>query len=220
MKRLMMALAMFLPALALTAGPAHANPGDVTMAESTATAVTNEDIMDELEEMRALMGLSTQVAIVMVVPHTCITDRGRPRCFVYTYLLGSTIDNFPAGTVNATTGRFDNRTLPQGTYLIETHQPRSANPLCHSNVSAAPNLELVHTGITTQLWRNSCAQMIVGTHSRRLDFGSRIYTVGTEGFDFHPIIYFPRSWVDANASTTDTSTLRANTGSIKITKLR
>ena len=212
MKRLMMALAVFLPALALTAGPAHANPGDVTMAESAATAVTNEDIMDELEEMRALLGLSTQVAIVMVVPNTCRTDIGQPRCHVYTYLLGSTIDNFPAGTVNATTGRFDNRTLPQGTYLIETHQPRSANPLCHSNVSAA------HTGYTTQLWRNSCARMIVGTHARRLDFGSRIYTVGTEGFDFRPVIYFPSAWVDA--STTDTSKYRVHTGSIKITKLR
>lgn len=217
MKRLMMALAVCLPALA--AGLAHANPGDFTMAESAATAVTNEDIMDELEEMRALLGLSTQVAIVMVVPERCVVDiSGRPRCFVYTYLLGSTIDNFPAGTVNATTGRFDNRRLPQGKYLVETHQPRSTNPLCHSNVSAAPNLELVHTGITTQLWRNSCAQMIVGTHSRRLDFGSRIYTVGTEGFDFRPIIYFPRAWVDA--STSDTSRYRVHTGSIKITKLR
>ena len=215
MKRLMMALAVFLPALALTAGPAHANLGDVTMAESAATAVTNEDIMDELEEMRALLGLSTQVAIVMVVPNTtCRTNIGRPRCHVYTYLLGSTIDNFPAGTVNATTGRFDNRTLPQGKYLIETHQPRSANPLCHSNASASANLD----GNTIASWLGSCAQMIIGTHSRRLDFGSRIYTVGTEGFDFRPIIYFPSAWVDAN--TTDMSKFRVHTGSIKITKLR
>ena len=219
MKRLVMALAMFLPASVLAAGPLYANPGDVTMAESAATAVTNEDIMDELEEMRALLGLSTQVAIVMVVPHRCVVDiGGRPRCFVYTYLLGSTISNFPAGIVDATTGRFDKWRLPQGKYLVETQQPRSANPLCHSNVSAAPNLESGHTHFTTQSWRNSCAQMIIGTHARRLDFGSRIYTVGTEGFNFRPIIYFPRAWVDA--STSDTSRYRVHTGSIKITKLR
>lgn len=219
MKRLMMALAVCLPASALAAGPAHANAGDVTMAESTTTAaVTNEDIMDELEEMRALLGLSTQVAIVMVVPYRCVTNAGRPRCFVYTYLLGSTIDNFPAGNVNATTGRFDNRTLPQGTYLVETHQPRSANPLCHSNVSSAPNLESGHSNFSTANWFLHCAQLIIGTHSLRLTAGSRIYTVGTEGFDLHPIVYFPRSWVDVND--TDTSKFRANTGSIKITKLR
>lgn len=217
MTRLMVALAMFLPASVLAAGLAHANPGDVTMAEST-TVVTNEDVMDELKEMRALMGLSTQVAIIMVVPYRCVTDGGRPRCFVYTYLLGSTIDNFPAGTVNATTGRFDNRTLPQGKYLIETHPPRSANPLCHSNASAAPMLETGHSNLSTASWFRHCAQLIIGTHGLRLDAGSRIYTVGTEGFDFRPIIYFPRSWVDA--STTDTSKYRVHTGSIKITKLR
>lgn len=216
MKQLLMALAMFLPISPLAAEGSH--PIDL------------EDIQEDIAELsrqitslQAALDLTTQVAIIMTVPipSECVQrkpilrgDRviqSRVRCPVTTHLLGSTIPNFPSGTVSAADGSFSNRTLPKGKYLVELRQPHSDNPLCLGGASASYNISIP----TTFLRHNPCPQLVVGTGNPRLDAGERIYTVGDAGWDLSPVHRFRNGF-----TFTDTAPASAYAGTIKITKLR
>lgn len=216
MKQLLMALAMFLPISLFAAEGSH--PIDL------------EDIQEDIAELsrqitslQAALDLTTQVAIVMTVPipSQCFQQKpvlrgdrvilSRVRCPVTTHLLGSTIADFPSGTVSAADGSFSNRTLPKGKYLVELRQPHSDNPLCLGRASASYNISIP----TTFLRHSPCPQLVVGTGNPRLDAGERIYTVGDAGWDLSPVHRF------ANGFTfTDTAPASAYAGTIKITKLR
>ena len=204
MKRLMMALlAVFLPVSVLAAKSSSTSTSDI------------DDVRKNSMNCGGELGLSAQIAIVMTVP--VAEPMCRPRaggwriCPSDTYLLGSTIDGFPTGTVQDTS-YFSDTTLPEGTYLVEVHQPRSDRSICQGSASAA-------YGIRTESYRllsTDCANLAVGDSApKRLDSGSRIYTVGPEEtFDLRPWTRIPADLFG------NSEEHRAYTGSIKITRLR
>lgn len=205
MERLMIALlAVFLAASALAAESSSTSTSDI------------DDVLEELDEMRGEMGLAAQIAIVMTVPVAATRCPGynvpdaRPRCPVDAYLLGSTIDGFPMGTV-LNRGYISDRRLPAGTYLVELHQPRSGKLICHGSNSAAYQRE----PRSNQLFTRACPHLSVGTVENRLDSGSRIYTVAPGStFDLNPVTRIPAELFGNNEEH------RHYTGSIKITRLR
>ena len=204
MKRLMMALlAMFLPAAVLAADNS-----------STSTSDT-DDVLEELDELRGEMGLSAQIAIVLTVPvakSLCRRPSGAYRiCPSDAYLLGSTIEGFPTGTVSDNS-HFADTTLPAGTYLVEIHQPRSDQLICHGSNSTAYGVR----GESFRLVAAECANLAVGNKAtKRLDSGSRIYTVNAgDNSQLRPWTRIPLT-LFGNAEEH-----RSYTGSIKVTRLR
>ena len=157
-----------------------------------------------------LARLAPQIAIVMTVPYDCRRGRGRIECMENYYLLGSTISGFPRDTVDAETLAFKDATLPEGKYLVEVHQPYSSNLLCQSNTSGSGNVAL---GSGVRVVRE-CPQLVVGAHKLRLDFGSRVYNVGSAGMSLNPHHRFPGTWVF-----TEREPAKSYIASIKITKL-
>ena len=208
MKRLMMALLAVSLAVSVLA------------AESEPTPATIDDVLEELRELRGepstVLGLSAQIAIVMTVPVAATrcpgyrVDGARPRCPVDAYLLGSTIEGFPMGTV-LNRGYISDRRLPAGTYLVELHQPRSGKLICHGSNSAAYQRE----PRSNRLFTRACPHLSVGTVENRLDSGSRIYTVDPgKTLDLNPVTRIPPELFGSNEEH------RHYTGSIKITRLR
>ena len=204
MKRLMIALlAMFLPASVLAAENSSTSASDI------------DDVLEELDELRGEMGLSAQIAIVMTVPVAeamCRRPSGAYRiCPADAYLLGSTIEGFPVGTVHDS-AYFSDTSLPAGTYLVEVHQPRSDKLVCQGSNSAA-------YGVRTESFRliaAECPNLAIGNVSRkRLDSGSRIWTVSAgDNFALRPWTRIPLTLFG------NTEEHRSYTGSIKITRLR
>ena len=203
MKRLTIALlAMFLPASALAAEDSSTSTSDI------------DDVLEELDELRGEMGLSAQVAIVMTVPVSkalCRPSGAYQICPSDAYLLGSTIEGFPVGTV-LDSAYFSDTTLPAGTYLVEVHQPRSDKLICQGSNSAAFGVRTESFGLIA----TECPNLAVGNVSRkRLDSGSRIWTVSAgDNFQLRPWTRIPLTLFG------NTEEHRSYTGSIKITRLR
>ena len=164
----------------------------------------------------ALQGAVTrnEVAIVMTVPddRRCFgPSAGARRCDAKTFLMGSTIPGFPRGTVNRTTYEFTDRILPGGTYLIELQQPHSDNPLCHGSATAILQINRQ----TTMRFHRQCPRFRISGGSWRLDNGSRVYTVDSNGMNLNPDHRFPfvvQFTPEAPAS--------SYAGTIKITRLK
>ena len=204
MKRLMIALlAMFLPVPVLAAE------------SSSTTPATIDDVLEELDELRGEVGLSAQIAIVMTIPvaeSMCNMRNPRPICPVNAYLLGSTIDGFPIGTVHDSGYIMDTKLrLPEGTFLVEVHQPRSDKLICHGSNSAAYGIRTE----SNRLFTHACPHLTAGVTENRVDSGSRIFTVGAgRTLELRPWTRIPRDLFG------NTEEHRSYTGSIKITRLR
>ena len=163
-----------------------------------------------------LQGAATrnEVAIVVTVPddRRCRgSATGRRNCDVRTFLMGSTIPGFPRGTVNRTTLEFTDSLLPGGTYLIELQQPHSDNPLCHGPAS----MSLQVNRQATMRFIRQCAHFRIFGNLERLDGGSHVYTIGSDGKYLSPDHRFPGAvpfTAEAPAS--------SYTGTIKITRLK
>lgn len=203
MKRLMIALlAVFL----------HAS---VLAAENSSTPTSDiDDVLEEIDELRGEMGLAAQIAIVLTVPVAkalCRPSGAYQICPSDAYLLGSTIEGFPTGTVSDSS-HFSDTTLPAGTYLVEVHQPRSDELICHGSNSTAYGVRSESFGMVAA----ECANLAVGNRAtKRLDSGSRIYTVNAgDNFQLRPWTRIPLTLFG------DAEEHRAYTGSIKVTRLR
>lgn len=163
-----------------------------------------------------LQGAATrnEVAIVMTVPddRRCMAGSGQRRCYGKTFLMGSTIPDFPRGTVSRTTFEFTDSSLPAGTYLVELQQPYSDNPLCDGSATAYIQ---VNPEATRRF--SKCPRFRIFGNTWRLDNGSRIYTVasGARSTYLSPEHRFPNGWAFTTAAP-----LISYTGTIKITRLK
>ena len=148
-----------------------------------------------------------QVAVVMTRPSA--TNPGLHNAT--TYLLGSSIPDFPAGTV-ATDGSFIDRKLPAGTYLFELQKPSYGdNMVCHGSVSQY---------FAARRFRDACPYVWLNvqrgddhTTKERLDDGFRVFrSDGTSRFWVRH--GFPTDW------SFEDKPARHYTGAVKITKLK
>lgn len=156
--------------------------------------------------------VSNEVAFVLTVPTTPCGQSSptlRIVCRTQTYLMGSTIPDFPKDTV-ANNGLFTDTTLPAGTYLVRLHQPYSDKLICNGSVSG--NSQMVGTNRKRFV---QCPQLRIGGDLLRLDDGSRVYTVGSAGWALRPEHRFPSDWVFG-----DGAPPHSFAGTIEITKLR
>lgn len=200
--------------------------------DSDDDAATKGDIdklvtaIDELaSDLRDLAGDVDELASTVANINTNVTNRGQVAIVasranatgtqVYTaetYLMGSSIPGFPAGTI-AADGRFTDRKLPAGVYLFEVSNPAySDNMVCHGSISrrhgdgVGPRIR----GVCPRVW-------VIFRHHQprreeRLDDGFGIFrSNGTAGFAVRH--RFPPDWSfeDKPAS--------QYTGAVKITRL-
>ena len=150
-----------------------------------------------------------QVAVIMSKPHATY-PASRP---ADTHLLGSSIPDFPAGTV-AADRRFTDRKLPAGTYLFELSNPAySDNIVCHGAISRR------HPLGGNSRFKSVCPRVwVVFRHEEprreeRLDDGFGVFTSDGTGV-FWIRHQFPTGWSFEDKPAGD------YTGALKITRLK